>query len=471
MNDARERLGALLRSVPPNTLQAVLRTLSPSELEVVGDLWELTARPEQIWRPSKHTVTLYLAGRAWGKTRTGAEATHYVAAHPELCGGVIGIVGRTANDVNQTILYGPSGIMSCASWRRPRHHKSDMILEWPNGVIARLFSAEKPDSMRGPNIGWLWGDEVAHWQRDEAMADQIDLALRLGEHPRAIYTTTPLGTPLIARLAYDIDPDTGRPRPDPSAPDGRALNPDTRVIRGHTRENRGNLGRDYVERLERRIGGTRFGDQELAGAILLDSPRAIWRREWIRRATVDDVPRLARVVVAVDPSGSTRDAAAEVGIVVVGITQDEQVYVLADASGSYSPREWASRAIRMARQYSATVIAERNYGGDMVRETLSRVEGAHTVRIEDAQATRSKRERWSVAALPYEQRRVYHVSDHRGDARALLHLEHQMTTIDPDGDGRKDRADALAWAIIALTQDEGARRSASVWTDANLWSR
>lgn len=469
MNDAREKLGALLREVPPDQLADVLATLSARERAIVADLWEVTARPEQIWRPTHHTITLYLAGRGWGKTATGAEATHYVAAHPELCGGVIGIVGRTANDVRQTILYGPSGIMSCAEWRRPRHWKADMILEWPNGVIARLFSAEKPESMRGPNIGWLWGDEVAHWQRDEEMADQIDLALRLGDSPRAVYTTTPLGTPLLARLAYVIDRETQQPVPDPDAPDGYAENPDTRIVRGHTRDNAAHLGRGFVDRLEARLGGTRLGQQELEGRILLDSPRAIWRRQWIRRCTPSQVPALARVVVAVDPSGSTRSSAAEVGIVVAGVSRSGDVYVLADASGSYSPREWSTRAVALARQYQASIVAERNYGGDMVRETLQRVPGAHLTRIEDAQATRSKRERWSVAALPYEQGRAYHVSKGTGDTSGTTVLEHQMTTTDPDGDGRKDRADALAWAIIALTQDEHAARAASVWTDANLW--
>lgn len=469
MSDARVALGELLRSTPDDLLADVLRSLTPSERAVVADLWEVSARPEQIWRPGPERVTLYLAGRGWGKTRTGAEATHYVAQRPELCDGVIGIVGRTANDVNQTILYGPSGIMRVPAWRQPRHFKSDMVLEWPNGVIARLFSAEKPDSMRGPNLGWLWGDEVAHWQRDEEMMDQIDYALRLGELPRAIYTTTPLGTPLVARLAYEIDPETQQPIADDASPDGYRPNPHTRIVRGHTRHNVANLGSGYLDNLERRFGGTRFGEQEMAGAILLDSPRAIWKRAWIRRVAPSAVPTLARVVVAVDPSGSTRDTAAEVGMVVAGVTADGAVYVLVDASGSMTPRAWASKAIGLARRHRATVVAERNYGGEMVREVLDRVQGAHLVRIEEAQAARSKRERWTVAALPYEQRRVYHVTDDVGGTRHLLQLEHQMTTTDPDGDGRKDRADALAWALIALTQEERAKRSASVWSDSNLW--
>src|SRR5690606_24250371 len=105
----------------------------------------------------------------------------HVAGHAELCGGRakrnasdrhhgeggwIGIAGRTANDVNETMLYGPSGLMTISPpWFRPRHIASRKILVWPNGVRARLMSGDTPESFRGPNFGFLWCDELAYWKK------------------------------------------------------------------------------------------------------------------------------------------------------------------------------------------------------------------------------------------------------------------------------------------------------------------
>lgn len=467
--DYRAELAALVHETPDDELEDLVRALTPKDREYIADLWEISARPKQIWRPGAVTTTLYLAGRGWGKTRTGAEAVHYVAARPELCGGEIAIVARTANDLHQTLIHGQSGIMACAEWRRPRYIKSDLLLVWPNGVTARLYSAEKPAAMRGPNPGFVWGDEIAHWKYDQEMYDMLRMANRGGDVAHRVFTTTPLGTPLIASLAYARDPVTKDLIPDPDAPGGYLPNPKTRIVRGHTRENEANLARGFVDELEDDYGGTRLGDQELGGAILLESPHACWSRGWIKRVPPDQVPPLVRTMVAVDPSGSQRDPAAEVGIAVVGLSQAGGLYVLADETGRMGVQQWTRRAIALAREWGAVLGAERNYGGDMVRDALARTPGSGSVRIVDLQASRSKRDRWSLAALKYEQGRVYHVTDDRG-APTSIKLEHQMTTQNPDAAGLKDRADALAWAIIGLTTNEERQRSASVWTDAAAWS-
>jgi len=464
--DPRVHLAEIIRETPDGELTRVLRGLSPVERRYVSDLWEIYARPKQIWRPTEHTTTLYLAGRGWGKTRTGAEAVHYVAQRPELCGGEIAIVARTSNDLHRTLVHGQSGIMACAEWRRPKYYKADLILEWPTGVTARLYSAEKPAAMRGPNPGFVWGDEIAHWQYDEEMYRQIRLANRGGGKARRIFTTTPLGTPLIAGLAYAKDPKTGELLRDESG--AYVPNADTRIIRGSTRENAANLAGGFVEELERDYAGTTTGRQELDGEILLESPHACWRQSWIRRCLPSEVPALVRTMVAVDPSGSSKDPAAEVGIVSAGLAADGTVYILGDLSGHMRPREWASVSVREAREHGAVLGAERNYGGDMVRETLAQVPGAHTLRIVDLEASRSKRDRWSVAAMRYEQGRVVHVSDEHGRPRSPK-LETQMTSTNPDKSGLKDRADALAWAVIGLTHEARKRDDASVWTDASLW--
>src|SRR5690606_7628003 len=158
---------------------ARLLDLAPEQrAEVIGSLptraksallydWRgFWARPEQLWEPGPWGEII-LGGRGAGKNMAGAQNIRHVAGHAELCGGRakrnasdrhhgeggwIGIAGRTANDVNETMLYGPSGLMTISPpWFRPRHIASRKILVWPNGVRARLMSGDTPESFRGPN--------------------------------------------------------------------------------------------------------------------------------------------------------------------------------------------------------------------------------------------------------------------------------------------------------------------------------
>ncbi|MBP0574507.1 DNA-packaging protein, partial [Mycobacterium tuberculosis] len=80
-------------------------------------------------------------------------------------------------------------------WRR-----SQRRLEWPNGAVAEGFSSEDPDGLRGPQFALAWADEVAKWRHAEATWDMLQFALRLGDRPRQLATTTPRPTALMKRL-------------------------------------------------------------------------------------------------------------------------------------------------------------------------------------------------------------------------------------------------------------------------------
>lgn len=370
---------------------------------------------------------MILAGRGWGKTRTGAE---WVRAQVKARrAGRIALVARTAADVRDVIVEGESGILAISpKSERPIWEPSRRRLTWPEtGAIATTYSAEEPDQLRGPQHDSAWADELASWRYPDAW-DQLRFGLRLGDAPRVVVTTTPRPTPIIKSLLVAAG---------------------TVVTRGRTRDNRQNLAPGVVAELEARYAGSRLGRQELDGEVLDDAAGALWRWGWIDAARVAKAPDLRRIVVAVDPATTSGDESDETGIVVAGIGYDGRGYVLDDLSGRYRPEEWARRvASAYAAHKADAVIAEGNQGGEMVGAVL-RACGAPTLPVRMVHAKRGKALRAEPIAVLYEQGRVSHVG-------ALSRLEDQLTTWDPAATSASpDRLDALVYALTELLVAHG----------------
>jgi hypothetical protein len=118
---------------------------------------------------------------------------------------------------------------------------------------------------------------------------------------------------------------------------------------------------------------------------------------------------------------------------------------LADRSGRFSPDEWARRAINCYHEFSADVIvAEKNYGGEMVASTLATVDPR--VRVKMVSATRGKVLRAQPITAMYEQGRVHHVG-------RLADLEAQLCTWTEDSRDSPDRLDALVWALSEIMEN------------------
>ena len=409
-----------LASLSPTKQAEALRGFTEAQAVALLRDWRFWGRPYQHEPAGEWRTWLILAGRGWGKTRTGAETVRQWATSGRY--GRIALVARTAADVRDVIVEGESGLLAIhRNDERPVWKASQRRLEWPNGAIATTYSAEEPDQLRGPQSDAAWCDELAAWRYPETW-DQLQFGLRLGDAPRVIVTTTPRPTKLVRLLA--------------SAPD-------THVTRGKTADNRKNLAPGVVADLERRYAGTRLGRQELDGEILDDSAGALWRWQWIDAARVTRAPDLRRVVVAIDPAASSHDESDETGIVVAGVGHDGRAYVLADASGRYRPEEWARTALALYREHHADcIVAEANNGGEMVAATLRVHDRGANVRT--VHATRGKATRAEPVAALYEQARVSHVG-------ALARLEDQLTTWDPATSRTSpDRLDALVWALTEL---------------------
>lgn len=378
--------------------------------------WERWARAEQLAPRGDWTTWLMLGGRGSGKTRAGAEWVRHLAS-----AGVtpIALVGQTMTEAMAVMVRGESGLLAVHPMgQRPRIRGN--VLHWRNGVEATVLSASDPDRFRGPQFAAAWCDEVAKWPNAEAAWDMLQFALRLGDRPRQLATTTPRPIPLLRRLLAD---------------------PATVVSRMKTSEN-AHLAPTFLDAVVGRYRGSVLGRQELDGELIEDSPDALWQRAMFRPAT-GEAP--GRIVVAVDPpvTGGLKSDAC--GIIVAGRTADGAV-VLEDLTlQPASPMGWARRAVAAFHSHAAdAIVVEVNQGGDMVKTVIAQVDPDVPVR-----AVRANRGKWLRAepvATLYAQGRVLH-------APGLFALEDEMCAFGSDGrsDGHSpDRVDALVWAVTDL---------------------
>lgn len=292
-------------------------------------------------------------------------------------------------------------------------NKADLYADMANGHRVLFRSADKPERLRGMNLGWCWVDEAAL-----VSEDTWDILLgRLRLDPgRAWITTTPKGHNWVHDRFIKTD-------------DG-----ERETIRATTHDNP-HLPEEYVESLREQYT-EKFRRQELGGQFI-EAEGALWSWDNISRESAPS--SLDRIVIGVDPAGGGPD---EVGIVAVGKAGD-RAYVLRDASMKGSPHAWAEAVAATHRDLQADrVVAEKNFGGDMVESTLRT--GNESLPVEVITASRGKQQRAEPVAALYEQGRVSHTD--RFDE-----LETQMTTWDPsDSDTSPDRVDALVWALTEL---------------------
>jgi phage terminase large subunit-like protein len=422
--------------LPPERKIQFLASLNELEIETFDLYWEFFRHGHQqapALAPGggPWTTWLVLGGRGAGKTRAGAEWVRKMARGDRDRGIApltpIALVGETEHDAREVMVEGVTGLLAVHQrFERPVWIPSRRRLEWPNGAVAQVFSAEDPESLRGPQFAAAWCDELAKWRHADATFDMLQFGLRLGERPRQVVTTTPRPIALIKRLKSD---------------------PATVVTHAGTAANARHLAPAFLDSVVARYTGTRIGRQELDGEIVEERPDALWTRGRIEDCRLDKAPQLARIVVAVDPPASALKGADACGLVAAGRAADGTVYVIADETAAgLSPAGWARKAIALWRSLCAdALVAEVNQGGDMVRAVIR--EADPNVPVIAVRARRGKYLRAEPVALLYEQGRVKH-------AGVFPALEDEMCDFGLDGlsSGRSpDRLDALVWAVSALT--------------------
>ena len=386
--------------------------------------WQQQARPEQRLPEGLWRLWLIMAGRGYGKTRTGAETVRqWVMQHGYRR---IALIAQTEADARHVMVEGESGLLNIhPNHERPLYESSKRLLRWPNGAVAITYSAEHYDQLRGPQFDAAWIDEFAKFSYPEETWDQLNMALRLGQQPRIVMTTTPRPLPFFKKILAQ-------------------KHHNTVITRGSTYDNADHLSANYIQFIRDHYEHTAFGRQEIYGDIIDHNPQSLWNQELIQKIQCSHYPPLQRIVIAIDPAVTHHDHSDETGIIVAGRDDHGHAYVIDDLSGKFSCQEWAQRAIAAYHKYQADVIvAEVNMGGDLVQEMLRAID--KTVSYKSVHASRSKMTRAEPVAALYRQHKVFHLN------YGLALLEQQLCHYTAESHRHSpDRLDALVWALTEL---------------------
>lgn len=415
-------------------------------------LWVLEARPNQLTPQGQWSIWFIKAGRGFGKTRAAAEDVSDYGL--TLSDRRIAVVARTLDDVRDTCVEGESGLLTTLPAKKIRKwNRSQGDLYLTNGTKFEGYSSKVPDALRGPQFHRAWCDELAAWIYLRRTWDNLTLAVRLGDDPKTIVTSTPKPYKLIKELMERDD---------------------VVLSEGSTYDNIDNLAPTFKKTILERYEGTRLGQQELHGKVLDDAPGSLWKRsglEATRWKTYGvDLPDMDRIVVGVDPAVTSGESANETGIVAVGVVYRNcpcghlpdrpHGFVLEDRSKRGTPTEWAQESIDTYHEVNADrVVGEVNNGGELVETVIKSLDSS--VSYKSVHASRGKKKRAEPVAALTEQKRLHLVG-------SFEELEDQMCTWEPNPDDEEepdesdidspDRMDAMVWGATEAVLGPAKRK-------------
>ena len=388
------------------------------------------------------SIWICLTGRGTGKTKAGSNwALEMALSKPDIH---VGVCAPTYEDVRAVCFEGESGIIAEA--RRngieiTDYNKNRQEITLPNGSKIRGFSAEKPDSIRGQNLSFVWFDELAMIRYFTFYHEGLQPALRKGDRPRMMITTTPKRVRLIRELVDESGFEFG-------GADGGA-GTGVHLTEAISAENI-HFSRMQRERLERKYKGTHLLAQELEGKLLGDIDGSLFPAEQFNETRVfpdkDTLPQWRRVVVAIDPATTSRESSDESGIIVMAEGDDGDFYCLEDCSGRFAPDQQMRVVAEAYYRHSADcVVGEVNMTGDYMRALLNTVDS--NIPLRSVHGMRGKVSRAQGPSSLFAQGRIHHVGDN------FRQLEDQLAAM-AEGDDRSrmhdDRGDAWVWAMLHL---------------------
>lgn len=224
---------------------------------------------------------------------------------------------------------------------------------------------------------------------------------------------------------------------------------DTTYIHTTYLDNRHNLSQSFIDQAERAKRENLPRYQHLFLGHWIDGVEGLlWNMAIISKYRVKELPKLKRVIVAIDPAVTANEKSDETGIVLVAEGVDKHYYVIEDNSGRYTPSQWAEVAKGTAESQNAECyVAEGNQGHDLVASNIRSVDNQRRVKM--VRATRGKHVRAEPIYGLYEQGKVHHVGQ-------LPTLESQMVSWNPDQNQKSpDRVDALVWGLTELSGNTG----------------
>jgi phage terminase large subunit-like protein len=448
-----------------------LAEATPAELEEIVRLAEIAAqvvwldeaRPEQLPPDWDWFVWLILAGRGWGKTRTGAEwAAEKAREHP---GVRIALVAQTFQDGRDTMVEGESGLLRVLERHELRGGDIDGAwnrslgeLFMANGSRFKIFSSEKPRQLRGPQHHFAWGDEPATWldaqkgPAEDTTWSNLAFGCRLtieGSSPQVVLTGTPKPVKLLTKKDEE--------------PKGLLHRESTHLTRGHTDENLDNLAEVYKREVVDPVRGTRLGRQELAAEIIEDVEGALWKQAWFEHPTFRrPVPyegpgqlTWQRIITGADLSDGT-ETGAKHAYTTSAKGQDHDLYVLESKEVRARPAEFAKEVVRHSAQHNSEIVLEKNHGGEWAVEVFERAMIDMDIRrpLRVVTASKGKKTRAQPIAALYEPRefgpeilpgRVHHL-------KVFPELEEQQTSwTGASNEDSPDALDSLVWSLWEFT--------------------
>lgn len=431
--------------------------------EVDDEDLNIPLEPYQRIDTDDWSIRLFSAGRGAGKTYTGAAwAVQQAELHKPGLPGLL--IAPTFQAVREVMVEGQgSGLLALLGDRLVNYNRSTYEITTRSGSKLYMRSADRPDSIRGLNLAWAWADEVAAWTRPEAWHEGMMPALRIGERPQVMVTTTPRRVRLIRDL-YDRFRDGD----------------ESVVLQTATMFDNPHLSQIAKDELLNIYGGTQLGEQELYGKLIELVIGAIWRQEWIQRTSHADIHErggMSQLSIGVDPSGSAEGTGDECGIIVAGRDVQGNGYVIDDRTIRGSPGEWVAQIIDAYhsvygrdqlnadgwRAQFVAIEADGNMGG-LAKELIARLDQHIPVNLVYTRG-KSKEDRARPISMLWEKGQIYHLG-------IFDQLEDEMTGWVPaESKYSPDRLDALVWAMTALFPASGFAGMDIPTTDRRLAHR
>jgi phage terminase large subunit-like protein len=415
--------------------------------------FELTAKQQEAEEllKSQQRHTLLVGGARSGKTTVLVRAVADRALlAPNSRHAILRLHGNTAR-ASITLDTLPKVFRLCFPGSLIKQHRSEGYFSLPNGSeiwIGGLDDPERVEKILGKEYVTIFLNECSQLPYSSVLVALTRLAqVADGLTQAAYYDLNPVSKGHWSNILFGEkrDPISRLPLDNPHDYARMFLNPG---------DNAANLTPDYLDSLARLPERQR--KRFFEGVYVDEVDGALFSCEAIARARVTEfaLERCRRVVVAVDPSGAaSRDdeRADEIGIVVAGKGDDGHAYVLADRSLRDAPAVWGRVAVHAYHEFAADrIIAEENFGGEMVRFVIRAADANAPVQV--ISASRGKALRAEPVSALYQQGLVHHVG-------RFAVLEDQLcafTTAGYRGEGSPDHADALVFAITELLLKENA---------------
>lgn len=267
-------------------LRAQLDQLTEHELAVAywKARWSRQARPKQMPPDAEHPdwkVFGICSGRGFGKTLAGANWIGLEAA--QNAHSFNAVIAPTYQDARYTCFEGPTGLLAVIPpilYKPEDYSRSVPSLTLWNGAVLRGFAGDSPDRLRGPQHHRVWAEELAAWQYPEDAWSNMVFGLRLGAHPRVMWTTTPRPTAFMRERI--------------------AAAPGTVIVTGSIHENAANLPDSMLQEIEI-YRGTRIWEQEALGRLIDPEEGGIVKRsQWNLWPVDEPLPPFLCVAMSLD---------------------------------------------------------------------------------------------------------------------------------------------------------------------------